>query len=544
MVEILYLLYVTWVIFCLSFKLKGTGMDWNKLLNNGRRKDKSNKQDHYWNSEWGMIENGTREEIERDYDRILFLAPIRRLADKTQVFPLEQNDSVRTRLTHSYEVSNLARSIGTQLAYEKDDIFTGHNLEKRKGYLTRSLPALLAAIGLAHDLGNPPFGHQGESAIQDWFKENVEFPKNEGGRINPIYHDFTKFDGNSQTIRLLTQLQILNDQFGVNLTYATLAALLKYPQSSEYVDERNRKIEEWVKTKGKEPCPHTKPTWKKHGYFHSESSLIKDIWKETGLKEGVRHPITYVMEACDDIAYSVLDAEDIVKKGLASFHDLINHLEHYMSCAQQNEKELKGTDEEKQKGQFELIQNVIDLSEKKHKEFSSPVLGLTPTELNDVSMQMFRVYAIGVLIKAVTEAFEKNLKSLLNTEKPEKELMALSEGSALCEALKKFDFKWGYKNKSVLKLELEGHNYIKSLMSMLWIGIHGRLNKEKPEKSNTPFGEYVYGRISENYRRIFEDGNNDLPEPYKEAQLLADAISGMTDSYLISLHNELKELNI
>lgn len=523
-------------------------MHWDQLLHNGRRKDKSKSDNkNFGNNGWGLKE-GTiaREEIERDFDRILFLAPTRRLADKTQVFPLEQNDSVRTRLTHSHEVANLARSIGTQLAYQHEKLFSENPPLKREGKLTRTLPSLLAAIGLAHDLGNPPFGHQGESAIQDWFatKSKAIFPQNENGEIPYIYNDFIKFDGNSQTIRLLTQLQVLNDKFGVNLTYATLAAMLKYPQSSEYIAKRSEDIRSW-KEKNKnsfEECPFSKVTWKKHGYFHSESQIIEDLWAQTGLKEGVRHPLTYIMEACDDIAYSVLDAEDIVKKGLASFHDLMNHLKHYMKCAtaelKTNDK-LSAQSKRDKKAKFQLIRNTINASRKKHLEFSANSLNLTPAELNDVSMQMFRVYAISELVPAITDAFAQNASLLMDNEKPIKDLISHSHASELCEALKEFDLKWGYKNKTVLKLELEGHNYIHSLMDMLWVGIHGRLSRNKPHRSQTPFGKYAYGRISENYRRVFEDTDNELPEAYKEAQLLTDAISGMTDSYLIDLHNEL-----
>ncbi|WP_394239964.1 dGTP triphosphohydrolase [Vibrio astriarenae] len=529
-------------------------MDWSRLLHNGRRKDKFQIHDTVFGKDnWGIKEApGMREEIERDYDRILFLAPTRRLSDKTQVFPLEQNDSVRTRLTHSYEVSNLARSIGTQLAYEHDSLFSGNDDINRDGKLTRTLPALLAAIGLAHDLGNPPFGHQGESAIQDWFadKANSIFPK-EDGKTPHIYYDFIKFDGNSQTIRLLTQLQVLNDKFGINLTYGTLAAMLKYPQSSAYVARKNEAIQSWKEENqnSSKVCPYTKATWKKHGYFFSEAHIIEDVWKETGLNEGVRHPITYVMEACDDIAYSVLDAEDIVKKGLASFHDLINHLTHYMECSRDKLKnDTKLSDSEKEASlaelneKFKIIESTIESSNKKHKEFSKPALNLTPAELNDVSMQMFRVFAMGKLVGSVTESFVANSDKLMDTSKPIKDLMSISSANELCDALKNFDYKWGYKNKSVLKLELRGHNYIQSLMDMLWVGIRGRLSSHKPEGSRTPFGEYAYGRISENYRRVFEDNSNELPEEYKEAQLLTDAISGMTDSYLIDLHDELKAL--
>ncbi|WIH19329.1 dGTP triphosphohydrolase [Photobacterium damselae] len=500
-------------------------MNWNKLLNNSRRKDK-HKQVADPSVE-GQKKQGTsagREEIERDFDRILFLAPTRRLADKTQVFPLEQNDSVRTRLTHSFEVSNLARGIGTRLAFDHPEIFDGHALDARGDRIERTIPSLLAAIGLAHDLGNPPFGHQGESAIRDWFKKNKEMVF-ESDLENPLYQDFLKFDGNSQTIRLLTQLQILNDKFGINLTYSTLAALVKYPLSSKAVDSH--------------------PTWEKHGFFASEEAIIKETWEETGLQEGVRHPLTYIMEACDDIAYSVLDAEDIVKKGLASFYDLVNHLSTFVA---EKNTEIQSSTEEKQdselitkmKEEVQVIESLVGKIKEKNEEYSKE--DLSPAELNDLSMQMFRVFAIGALVESVIEAYVQQQPLIQNTEAPPQDLMSLSKGKALCKALKKFDKKWGYRNKSVLKLELEGCNYIQELMSMLWIGIHGKLNDDNKHESDTPFGKYAYEKISENYRRVFEDKSNDLPVPYKESQLLTDAISGMTDSYLIALHTELKNL--
>jgi dGTPase len=145
-----------------------------------------------------------RTELERDYDRILFATPTRRLADKTQVFPMEEHDSIRTRLTHSHEVSNLARSIGVLLAFEHAEKVFGSNHEELQ--VKRNVPAVLAAAGLAHDLGNPPFGHQGEIAIQQWFAER-KWDKD-------IHIDFREFDGNAQTFRLLTRLQVLKSPIG------------------------------------------------------------------------------------------------------------------------------------------------------------------------------------------------------------------------------------------------------------------------------------------------------------------------------------------
>ena len=251
--------------------------DWIKLLNSERRKHAGNKQ----RSEPDETEERT--EIERDYDRILFSTPVRRLADKTQVFPLERNDSVRNRLTHSHEVANLARSIGTSLVW-------GHKVADDVKGSKRDIPAMLAAVGLAHDLGNPPFGHQGEHAIQSWFKAKAENePRAFEGLNKAQKSDFFNFDGNAQTFRLVTRLQLVDHEYGLDLTYGTLAALLKYPCDASNVSKDNAAT-------------------KKSGVFQSEKVIAEEVWKQTGLRLGQRHPLTYIMEACDDIAYSVFAA--------------------------------------------------------------------------------------------------------------------------------------------------------------------------------------------------------------------------------------------
>ncbi len=492
-------------------------MEWQQLLNCNRRKDNLKKT----SIEFLHPLASGKQEIERDYDRLLFAAPTRRLADKTQVFPLDQNDSIRTRLTHSHEVANFSRGIGMRLAFEMKEHIFGEI--PTRIVVERDVPALLAAIGLAHDLGNPPFGHQGEAAMRAWFNKNL--PGLLDKEVNSeIYNDFLQFDGNSQTLRLVTKLQIINDNFGLNLTYATLAALIKYPRASYSSDKH----------------------WKKHGFFYSEHEVVMDVWQQTGLgvpgnDAGCRHPFTWIMEACDDIAYSVLDAEDTIKKGFASYQDLRDFL---MSQSEPND----------------VIQHVIEAVEAKNDAWKEQRNALSPAEINELSMQMFRVYATSALINAVVEAFREQLPTLMQRDCPFKDLISQSKGHALCTALKMFDRTRGYLHRSVLQLELRGSNYITNLMDMLWIGIHGHKTKKERDGeresastdnlfvsreeylSDTPFGRYAYGTISENYRRVFEDPANTLPILYKEAQLLTDAISGMTDSYLMRLHDELKSL--
>ena len=208
---------------------------WQKLLNPMRRKAESEKSaGGSKNDASGKMEYRT--ELERDHDRILFSTPVRRLADKTQVFPLDKNDSVRNRLTHSHEVSNLARSIGVTFSTSiRPKITDG----------LRNIPSVLGAVGLVHDLGNPPFGHQGEAARRKWFSSREKyFEKTFGDNKKKLLKDFLNFEGNAQTFRLVTRLQLINDGFGLDLTRATLAAMMKYPTSSYDLDKKILRKEE------------------------------------------------------------------------------------------------------------------------------------------------------------------------------------------------------------------------------------------------------------------------------------------------------------
>jgi dGTPase len=473
---------------------------WYKLLNSERRKSKDEK------TKEGKItpkDTEFRTEIERDYDRILFSTPIRRLADKTQVFPLDPNDSVRTRLTHSHEVANLGRSIGTNLVYSKRIEGDGNGL-----LFYRNLPTLLAAAGLVHDLGNPPFGHQGEIAIQSWFRENKNSVL---GQLESEQQklDFEKFEGNAQAFRLVTRLQILNDEYGLDLTYATLAAMMKYPIQSDKINK------DAVATK-------------KYGFFASEEHIAKEVLEKTGLSFGKRHIAAYIMEACDDIAYAVLDTEDAVKKGMASFSDIMAFLKHHKEC-----------------GNDRIVKKVLDESEEKHEKYRSLEFQLSPAELNDISTQRFRVFAIGELVNSVIFTFSENKEKLLGGEE-KKSLISLSQGEKLCNALKEFSVKHAYKHSSVLKIELEGYNVIRGLMDIFWASIIDREDeKDVTSERKHPFGRFVYRRISENYRRVFEKPIKEvaeLPVRYRECQLLTDMISGMTDSYAVNLYNELKSM--
>jgi dGTPase len=241
-------------------------LQWEKLLNCERRKDRSKAQATKSIQHVKAVEHRT--ELERDHDRILFSTPVRRMQDKTQVFPLDPHDSVRTRLTHSHEVANMARSFGTALVYA----YPGKISFPEDVSAARNVPALLEAIGLAHDLGNPPFGHQGETAIRSWMKARSERDDDFFANITEAAQraDFLEFEGNAQAFRLLTRLQIVNDDFGLNMTYAFLAALMKYPSPSDRIDEK-------VQAR------------KKFNFFQSEAEIADEVWSVTGRLLRGRH---------------------------------------------------------------------------------------------------------------------------------------------------------------------------------------------------------------------------------------------------------------
>lgn len=279
-------------------------MNWEELLSLRRQGDK--------NKRLRNEQDDTRLGFDVDYDRIIFSSAFRSLQDKTQVIPLSKTDFVHTRLTHSLEVSVVGRSLG-RLAGKK--IIEKHPyLKDVHGYGFNDIGAIVAAAALAHDIGNPPFGHSGEKAIGEYFKNgNGKRFKEQLSSVE--YQDIIDFEGNANGFRLMTQ-----DRAGVSgglrLSYATLGAFMKYP---------------------KESLPK-KPTAdicdKKFGFFQSEKNSFKEVADDLGLlnraKDGsvsyARHPLTFLVEAADDICYTIIDFEDGINLGLISEEYALEYL--------------------------------------------------------------------------------------------------------------------------------------------------------------------------------------------------------------------------
>jgi dGTPase len=260
-------------------------MSWERLLSNRRFRD----------DETPRAREDGRSEFQKDYDRIVFSRAFRRLQGKTQVHPIPQNDHIHTRLTHTLEVTSVGRSLGVR---------AGMRL-KSEGRLPREIipedvGSIVQAACLAHDIGNPPFGHAGEFAIRGWFKRNQGYIADLG---DDEKLDFEYFEGNAQGLRVVTQLEGRLFEGGLRPTFATLGTLIKYP---------------WASTKAIGMIN------KKFGYFKAEKDIANEIFEELGVVQKdssswARHPLVLLMEAADDICYAIVDLEDGVEMDLIDF---------------------------------------------------------------------------------------------------------------------------------------------------------------------------------------------------------------------------------
>lgn len=246
-----------------------------------------------------------RNPFQKDWDRVVFCSAFRRLQDKTQVHSLPESDYVRNRLTHSLEVSSVGRSLGAQVG---QTVLQRHGRAAADGIGAAEFGHIVAAACLGHDIGNPPFGHFGEATIQHWFRSGPGAALIAGlGAAEQ--RDFLYFEGNAQGFRVMTRLQNWRDAGGLRLTCATLATFMKYPFGSQAAD----------------------PQKKKFGHFAAETALFEEVTRTAGLlaldqDRFARHPLTYLVEAADDICYSVVDIEDGFKLGRITFAEAEGHL--------------------------------------------------------------------------------------------------------------------------------------------------------------------------------------------------------------------------
>ncbi len=450
-----------------------------------------------------------RTEFEKDYHRIISSSSFRRLQDKTQVFPLDQSDYIRTRLTHSLEVSSFAKSLGQNVGSRivQEQLDPDFTLQTQM-----DISDVLQCAGLLHDIGNPPFGHFGESAIQDWFRTHMDMLQYDGKRLSEVLKaqmqaDFTHFEGNTQALRVVSKLHILVDEHGMNLTKALLGTMIKYPGSSLEINYDKKD-------------PNRDIRHKKMGYFYAERELFADIQKSTGTN-GHRHPLAFLLEAADDIAYTTADIEDAVKKGLIDYETLLQELRE--RCLKQD------TDQEVKR----LISRLEKLYEK---AFDN---GYANRDL--YAVQNWAISVQGAFLDAATDSFIKNYKEIMDGTY-RFELLYDTPVHILLKAMQDIAYRYAFVCKPILKLEVKADSIFDFLLSHF---VQAFLYYQTPLESKycTVVDQKMVMLMSDDYKRIYQtyaEGCDEVEKLYLRLLLVTDYISGMTDGFAIRMYEELR----
>ncbi|MCA1300683.1 dGTP triphosphohydrolase [Stappia indica] len=441
-------------------------MKWNELLCSERLGDKSYQP------------GASRSIFVQDHDRIVFSAPFRRLANKTQVQPLYEHDHVHHRLIHSVEVSSVGRSLAMKI---------GHWLQEN-GHIVAddvsSLANIVQAACVAHDIGNPPFGHSGEEAMGAWFAERFAAPKGLMADLDAnLQSEFARFEGNAQGFRIITRLEMYRNAGGMRLSKATLGAFTKYPVSASTLDQLRSES--------------FKPSYvglKKFGIFNSEMTLFEEVVKAIGLPEEAnggakwwrRHPLVFVVEAADDICYNIVDLEDAFTTG-----------------------ELP----------FDAVKKVL------HEAAGSPnrdVTGYSQAE----HIALLRALSIGKAVDSCVVAFTTNYEAI----------MAGTFSTSLAEAgplaplfqkIKELARDQIFTARRKTELEVSGRRTISNVMSGV-LPVYEDLARVKWDAT----------KLSDHCQQLARALDLDLREinsPVQALHALADFTSGMTDRYALRI---------
>lgn len=442
-------------------------MNWQQLISNKRLGQEDRHPERH----------DDRSEFKRDYDRLIFSAPFRRMQNKTQVFPLPGSIFVHNRLTHSLEVASVGMSLGNDVARDLKNIHP-----ELAGTLFEEIGTIVSAACLAHDMGNPPFGHSGEKAIQAFFREgNGEALRQ---RLSPeFWNDLTHFEGNANAFRLLAHRFHGRREGGFVMTYSTLASIVKYPHSSLCAGKKG-----------------------KFGFLCFEEPYFQRIADDLGMRrlsaEGeplryARHPLVYLVEAADDICYEIMDIEDAHKLRILSFDETMQMLLGFFDEAQK-QKILRRIDDE----------------------------GITD---NNEKVVYLRACTIGLLEHECAKAFVEH----------EQEILAGDFQGCLIDYIKpsvrdayrhctEVSFHRIYNSKPVLDVELSGYKIMETLMETL---IEAAVS---PEKFHS---EQLRKRFSNQY-----DINSDDFET--RVMAVIDFISGMTDVFALDIYQKIQGISL
>jgi len=436
-------------------------MNWISLLSTRRLHKQADSQE------------SARSAFEQDFDRIIFSHPFRRLQDKTQVHPLPEHDFVHTRLTHSLEVSSVGRSLGRRVG----EVIIERHADLKNNYTSHDFGTIVASASLAHDLGNPPFGHSGEEGLSDFFKHH------EGQHYKPFFSDLewadlTSFEGNAQGFRILNKSQYQ----GLRLTAATLGAFTKYPCPSGF-DGRDK----------------SRKSQKKFGFFQTEQSLFAETATQLGLikqKENVwcRHPLAFLVEAADDICYNIIDLEDGCRLGLISLEQTI-----------------------------ELLANILgnDFNPEKAARIKSA----------DEKIGVLRAMAIGKLINDAVNVFLQHEADIL-AGKFDQSLTDLGSYKNELKQIIDISIEKIYRARHVVEIESAGFEVLPGLLGEFTKAAEHAVKNNQARK----YSNLMRLLPPETLQEIQSNPDN----TYLHLREVIDFVSGMTDRHALSLYRKIK----
>ncbi len=439
-------------------------MIWSQLLSSQRIHHNSSSEQ-------------SRSAFEQDYDRIIFSHPFRRLQDKTQVHPLPEHDFVHTRLTHSLEVSSVGRSLGRKVG---EHILQRHK-KLENSFSLFDFGAIVAAASLAHDLGNPPFGHAGEDAISDFFALHPQGLSFKEKVSEPEWKDLITFEGNAQGFRIIN-----SNQYGLRLTVGTLGAFTKYPCPALFP------------TRDK-----SKKSQKKYGYFQSEYEIFEEAASQLGLIKTsahgwCRHPLTFLVEAADDICYSIIDLEDGCRLGLVSFNETV-----------------------------ELLANILKEDFKPEK--------LDKISGSNEKIGVLRALTIKKLVDECTSVFLDNEQQILEGIFDKALADQCSFKNAL-EEICKISVEKIYRARHVVEIEASGHEVLPGLLEeFTQAGTHllHHLKSRKYQNLVLLLPEEIRASILQK-----------KDSTYNMLRCIVDFVSGLTDRHALSLYRKIKGISL
>ena len=442
-------------------------MKWQQLISNKRLGQEHRHAERH----------DDRSEFKRDYDRLIYSAPFRRLQNKTQVFPLPGSIFVHNRLTHSLEVSSLGQSLGNDVCRQLKSLHP-----ELANSLFEEIGTIVSAACLAHDMGNPPFGHSGEKAIQTFFTEGKGKTIKESVS-SEFWDDITHFEGNANAFRLLTHRFLGRRQGGFVMTYSMLASIVKYPFASSLAGSHG-----------------------KFGFFQTEANDYMKIADELGLicksnngepLKYARHPLVYLVEAADDICYEIMDIEDSHKLKILSFQET-----------------------------FDLLIGFFDEDTKASIQKRMEEDGLTD---DNEKVVYLRACVIGKLENECVKTFVQHEEEILNGTFNGSLIDNISpiqrEAYKVCE---KVSYKKIYHSKPVLDIELSGYKIMETLMDVF---IGAAINP------NRFYSQQLIRRVSSQY---------DIHSDNLETRIMAviDYISGMTDIYALDIYQKINGMSL